>query len=71
MSPHAHASARAGTRVRAATVEAPSTSPHLPDPVLKFDFQGRRAAAAPRASGSQARDGSIKEAIIRWLNEQL
>jgi hypothetical protein len=32
------------------------------------DFEGSRSARAPSPSG---RPASIKEAIIRWLNEEL
>lgn len=61
---------RVRARASAATLEARPDSAHLPEPVLQFDFEGKRAAA-PVTSAPRAKDASIKEAIIRWLNEQL
>ena len=39
---------------------------------LNFDFSGRTSAPAAGASTARGpKDDSIKQAIIRWLNEQL
>lgn len=39
------------------------------NPVLQFDFKGR--PVPPATPAQSKRDDSIKQAIIRWLNEQL
>jgi hypothetical protein len=45
---------------------APSQAPDDPS-ILRFDFQGRPAGPAQRPLPND----NIKQAIIRWLNEQL
>jgi hypothetical protein len=45
---------------------APSGPPDDPS-ILRFDFQGRPSGPSPRPLPND----NIKQAIIRWLNEQL
>ena len=56
---------------RGATRVVAERAPALPpdaSPDLRFEFDGRRAQRpAPRPRS----DDSIKQAIIRWLNEEL
>ncbi|MBX5480337.1 MAG: hypothetical protein IRZ16_00600 [Myxococcaceae bacterium] len=63
------------SRAKPATTVAPALTGPRPGPAaepLQFDFEGRRTNGAPPPSGAAStRDGSIKESIIRWLNEQL
>ncbi len=49
--------------------EIPAQQRRLPSTVLlTFDFDSPSACSEPRPA---VRDGSLKQAIIRWLNEQL
>lgn len=38
---------------------------------LAFDFSSRRPAAAPAPGMSRSPKRGVKEAIVRWLEEQL
>ena len=46
------------------------TAQEGPRPVLTFDFSGRRAAAS-KGPVTPEEGSTIKEAIVRWLEEQL
>jgi len=49
--------------------EIPAQQRRLPSTVLlTFDFDSPSACSEPRPA---VRDGSLKQAIIRWLNELL
>lgn len=60
-----------GATITVATVSA--SEPAAPEAnTLQFDFEGQRVRAKASAQPSSGeRDTSIKETIIRWLNEQL
>ena len=52
------------------TRAAPATRPASSTDLLNFDFQ-RRPAPRPSTPPREAPASSVKEAIIRWLEEQL
>lgn len=69
-------------RARSRVVEAETTStfdaPPPPEAVLRFDFQdaAQKPAPAPKPGSraklrASARDTSIKDAIIKWLKQQV
>lgn len=63
--------ARLSTTTTLAQLTTAQTQPRLevPEPVLTFAFGG--ATGRLSAPGPGLKGGSIKDAIVRWLDEQL
>lgn len=67
-------SARRSRVVTKAIVQSAPATTNAADQVLQFDFErDPQVAAAPPAQPMKVsgKDDSIKQAIVRWLNEQL
>ena len=61
----------AAVRIQTTTVPAPSRPRPQGDALLQFDFSGHALTRSGAAANEPEPKASIKDALIRWLEQQL